>query len=124
MEHYDEADHPGYFTHMIAISDILKSFQPSLFFILYPGIFIILLDFASIIFSGLCKCSTPLITPSGTSHSTLDTAAQSTLNMHPSIGLLTALQSQDIGAVAEKKISIPQKRSSIPSKQIIVHNFW
>ncbi|KAF9521988.1 hypothetical protein CPB83DRAFT_900046 [Crepidotus variabilis] len=52
-EHCDAKDAPGYYTNMIAISDLPDSFDPGQFFILVPGVFFILDNFASITFSGL-----------------------------------------------------------------------
>lgn len=55
VEQYDKMDHSGYFTHIVVVSDIPKSYHPGLFFLFYPGIFIVLSNFTSIMFLGLCK---------------------------------------------------------------------
>jgi len=52
-KHCDAKDAPGYYTNMIAISDLPDSFNPGQFFILVPGVFFTLDNFASITFSGL-----------------------------------------------------------------------
>jgi len=52
-EHRDTKDNPGYFTNMIALSDLPDSYDPGCFFILYPGVFIKLDNFATVNFSGL-----------------------------------------------------------------------
>ena len=52
-EHRDNKDNAGYFTHMVAISDLPESYDPGCFFILFPGVFITLDNFASLDFCGL-----------------------------------------------------------------------
>ena len=52
-EHQDTKDNAGYFTHMVVISDLPESYDPGHFFILLPGVFISLENFASLDFSGL-----------------------------------------------------------------------
>lgn len=105
VEHFDNADHPAYFTHMVAVSDIPKNYHPGLFYILYPGVYVVLSDFASIIFSGLWKHGgTPPIAPTRARSSELQSAMRVTLVTYPSIGLVTASQSRVVGAVGANKV--------------------
>lgn len=52
-EHRDTKDSPAYYTCMISVSDIPADYDPGRFFILYPGIFVTLINFATMHFSGL-----------------------------------------------------------------------
>jgi hypothetical protein len=52
-EHQDNKDNAGYYTHIVAVSDLPESYDPGRFFILYPGVFVTLENFASLDFSGL-----------------------------------------------------------------------
>jgi len=64
--HRDTKDNAGYFTHMMAMSDLPSGYDSGRFFILFPGIFVSLDEFVCINFSGLrMHGGTPPIAPEG-----------------------------------------------------------
>jgi len=83
-EHCNTKDNPAYSTNMIAISDLPDGFDPGRFFILYPGVFITLDNFASINFSGLrCHSGTAPYAPEGCEAALLQRAIRVALISYP-----------------------------------------
>jgi len=52
-EHRDELDSVGHYTTMTSLSRLPASYDPGRFFILYPGVYVTLNDYATVSFSGL-----------------------------------------------------------------------
>lgn len=83
-EHRDSKDSPGHYTNMIAISDLPDGFDPGRFFILVPGIFFTLENFASLTFSGLrAHGGTPPIAPPRCHQASLEWAYRFVVVMYP-----------------------------------------
>lgn len=84
VEHGDSGDNASYFSHMSALSDLPDGYDPGRFFILYPGVFITLSNFASITFSGLRRHGgTAPIAPPNADPKTLQWATRFTFILYP-----------------------------------------
>ena len=98
-EHRDLKDNPAYYTHMLSLSDLPDNFDPGRFFILYPGVFITLENFACINFSGLrFHGGSPPRAPAGTPASVLEWAIRFCLIHYPPRGQTMGKQRFALGA--------------------------
>jgi len=83
-EHSDIGDNAAYYTHMTAVSDLPDDYDPGRFFILYPGVFITLSNFACINFSGLrMHGGTAPVAPPGADPESLEWATRFALILYP-----------------------------------------
>jgi hypothetical protein len=105
QSHRDRKDSPGYYSHMIAMSDLPNGYDPGRFFILYPGVFITLDNYSSINFSGLrFHGSTPPRAPACADSSELQWATRFCLIHYPPRGQTSGGQRYALGALPDHSI--------------------
>lgn len=83
-EHRDQGDSAGHFTTMISLSRLPEGYDPGRFFILYPGLYITLDNFATVSFSGLRRHGgTAPYTPEGADDADFESAVRFAVINYP-----------------------------------------
>ena len=83
-EHRDQGDSAGHYTTMISLSRLPDDYDPSRFFILYPGIYVTLDNFATVSFCGLqLHGGTAPYAPEGADEAEFESAVRFTKISYP-----------------------------------------
>ena len=99
-EHRDVKDSVAHYTNMVSISRIPEDYNPGRFFILYPGVFITLNNFASITFSGLRRHGgTPPYAPSNADLVQFRSAVRCTVIHYAPVGQMEGGQRYALGSL-------------------------
>ena len=103
-EHRDVKDNAEYYTCMISVLDLPADFDPGNFFILYPGVFVTLTNFATMHFSGLrVHGGTAPIATRDTDPADIDSAVRFNIIYYPPRGQTHGNQCYALGGLPDNK---------------------